>query len=171
MVFFAPMVIGTSLHMSNFLHMHLFPNVKFLSHVINASQSVKIMHMHINLHKMLKKRLIFSFWFFKCHVLIIACFFFMWNNFTILDAWRNLYNPITKKLLEIVRIMHSCRSKVDNSGMPIGSCRPRLGSINWSTMPYSSSRGVHPRPHNKTSGDRHIFTVKQESLHPEELNE
>jgi hypothetical protein len=127
MVFFAPMVIGTSLHMCNFLHMHLFPNVKFLSHVINVSQSVKIMHMHINLHKMLKKRLIFSFWFFKCHVLIIACFFFMWNNFTILDAWRNLYNPITKKLLEIVRIMHSCRSKVDNSGMPIGSCRPRLG--------------------------------------------
>jgi hypothetical protein len=49
--FFAPMVIGTSLHMWDFLHMHSLPNVKFLSHVINASQSVKIMHMHIDLHK------------------------------------------------------------------------------------------------------------------------
>jgi hypothetical protein len=38
---------------------------------------------------------------------------------------------------------------VDSSGMPIGSCRPRSGSINWSTMPYISSRGVHPCPKTK----------------------
>ncbi len=89
----------------------------------------------------------------------------------ILDAWRNLYNPVTKKLLETVRIMHSRASKVDSSGMPICSCRPRPGAINWSAMPYNSSQGVHPCPPSKTSEDRHIFPVKQESLHPQELNE
>ncbi len=55
--------------------------------------------------------------------------------------------------------------RVDNLGMPIGSCRPRSGSIGWSTMPYSSSRSVHPRPKQNIRRilrmkDCHIFGVK-----------
>jgi hypothetical protein len=43
-------------------------------------------------------------------------------------------------------------------------------------MPYSSSRGVHARPKQNIkkilrTEDRHIFGVKQKSLHPEKPNE
>jgi hypothetical protein len=43
-------------------------------------------------------------------------------------------------------------------------------------MPYSSSRGVHPRPKQNTLGilrmeDHHIFAVKPKSLHLEKPNE
>jgi len=67
--------------------------------------------------------------------------------------------------------MHTWRSRVDSSKMLIGSYRPRSGSIDWSVMPYSSSRGVHPRPKlniRKTLSmeDHHVFGVKQKSFHP-----
>jgi len=68
------------------------------------------------------------------------------------------------------------KPRVDNSGMPIGSCRPRLGLIDRSELPYSLSQGVYPCPKQNTRRilhmeDRHIFGVKQKSLHPEKLNE
>ncbi len=72
--------------------------------------------------------------------------------------------------------MHTCRSKVDSSGMPIGLCRPRPASINWSAMPYSSSRGVHPRPttkHQKIAASlwchKNPFTPKNEMNSLQEL--
>jgi hypothetical protein len=75
-----------------------------------------------------------------------------------------------------MRIMHTCRSKVDNSGMPIGPCRPRPGSIECFTMPYNLSRGVHQRPKQNTlrilhMEGRHIFGVKPKSLHLEKPDE
>jgi len=66
--------------------------------------------------------------------------------------------------------------RVNSSGMPIGSRRPRLGSIDRSTMPYNSSRGVHQRPKQNTwiilrMEDCHIFGVQPKSLHPEKPDE
>jgi hypothetical protein len=67
-------------------------------------------------------------------------------------------------------------SKVDNLGLPIGLWRPRLWSIGWFAMPYSSSQGVHSRPKQNIRKifcmeNRHIFGVKQKSFHPEKSNE
>ncbi len=75
-----------------------------------------------------------------------------------------------------MRIMHTFRLKVNSSGMPIGLCRPRLGSIDGFVMPYSLSRGVHQRLKHNTLKilrieDCHIFGVKPKSLHPEKPNE
>jgi hypothetical protein len=75
-----------------------------------------------------------------------------------------------------MRIMHTFRLKVNSSGMPIGLCRPRPGSIDGFAMPYSLSRGVHQRLKQNTLRilrieDCHIFGVKPKSLHPEKPNE
>jgi hypothetical protein len=61
---------------------------------------------------------------------------------------KNQSIPITEKqsMLQTMGIIHTFASKLDSLGMPIGSCRPRPRSIDWSTMPYSLSQGVHPHP-------------------------
>jgi len=84
--------------------------------------------------------------------------------------YKNLQEFISPRRIETISAVNNeDRShswwRVDNSGMPIGSCRPRSGSIGWSTMPYNSSRGVHPRPKQNIRRilrmkGRHIFGVK-----------
>ncbi len=90
----------------------------------------------------------------------------------------NLSLPVTKKqsVLPTMGIMHTFGSKVDISGMPIGPCRPRLRSIDWSAMPYSSSWGVHPRPtikHRKIAASlwwsKNPFTPKNQMNNLQEL--
>jgi hypothetical protein len=56
--------------------------------------------------------------------------------------------PVTEKqsMLHTMGIVRTSGSRVDNSGMPIGPCRLKLGLIDRSAMPYSSSRGVHLCP-------------------------
>jgi hypothetical protein len=62
--------------------------------------------------------------------------------------YKNSYLFVTEKqsMLKTMGIMHTSGSKVHSSEMPIGLCRSRLGSIDWSAMLYSSSRSVHSRP-------------------------
>jgi hypothetical protein len=67
--------------------------------------------------------------------------------------------------------MHTCKSRVDASGMPICSYKPRSRSIDWFVMSYNLSRGIHPRPKQNIrtlsrTEDCRIFGVKQKSLHP-----
>jgi hypothetical protein len=63
-------------------------------------------------------------------------------------TWKSLYLHVSKKqsMLHTMGIVRTSGSRVDSSGMLIGPCRPRPGSIDRSAMPYSPSWGVHSRP-------------------------